>query len=78
MTESMIVWRSSGRIVRRLITSAETPIAASSSAACSAVWTPREYETIVTSVPSRSILHSPIGTVKSGPETAGETGKDMP
>ena len=42
---------SSGRIVRRSITSASIPDSASSSAASRLWWTPRIAETIVTSPP---------------------------
>ena len=42
------------------------------------VCTPREYETRVTSEPARSILHSPMGTVKSLSSTSGPMSKDMP
>ena len=56
---------SSGRSVRRLITSALTPIAASFSAASSANPTIFENAVIVTSVPSRSTLALPISITKS-------------
>mmetsp|Transcript_9279 Transcript_9279/g.36263 ORF Transcript_9279/g.36263 Transcript_9279/m.36263 type:complete len:211 (-) Transcript_9279:414-1046(-) len=57
--------RSRGRIVRRLITSAEMPLASSSLAASRATPTMRLNVTMVTSVPSRSTLALPISMTKS-------------
>ena len=64
-TLSMMVAVSSGRRVRRLITSASMPSAASRSAAFRAMPTMMPKATRVTAVPCRSILARPIGTMKS-------------
>jgi len=65
LTEATIVSTSSGRIVRRSITSAWMPASASASAARSARSTIRPKATIVTSAPSRSTFALPIGSTKS-------------
>ena len=65
LTDSTIVSMSSGRIVRRSITSASIPSSASFSAAFSARSTISEKAVMVTSPPSRRTLALPIGTTKS-------------
>ena len=62
-TDSSTVSSSSGLVVRRSITSTETPLPASCSAASSEVCTIRPSVTMVTSLPSRTTFASPNGTV---------------
>ena len=61
-TDSTTVAWSSGRRLRRSITSASTPAPASVSAAASASCTPRMTETMVTSAPGRTTRAEPIAT----------------
>ena len=56
---------SSGRRVRRSITSASIPSWAIFSAASSETWSILEYETMVTSLPGRFTSETPMGTRKS-------------
>lgn len=65
MTLSIIVSRSSGRILLKLITSQSIPYFSSSLAAYKENLTFREKATIVASFPYLIILALPIGNIKS-------------
>ena len=70
--------KSSGRMLRRLITSAWMPSFSRSSAAFSECCTPMVCETMVMSLPERSILALPIGSTKSSESDSGVMGKEAP
>mmetsp|Transcript_65201 Transcript_65201/g.153966 ORF Transcript_65201/g.153966 Transcript_65201/m.153966 type:complete len:211 (-) Transcript_65201:334-966(-) len=76
--DSRMVPMSSGRILRRLMTSALIPDAANASAASRATRTMREKATMVTSVPWRITLALPMGTVKSLDMTSSLTSNEVP
>mmetsp|Transcript_4739 Transcript_4739/g.6508 ORF Transcript_4739/g.6508 Transcript_4739/m.6508 type:complete len:240 (-) Transcript_4739:445-1164(-) len=77
-TDSMIVLRSRGRSVLRLMTSTLMPSSSSVLATSSDTPTIREKVTMVTSLPSRSTLACPMGTTKSRSLAASLSGKAVP
>ena len=78
LTDLLMASMSRGRILRRLMTSALMPSLASASAASRLCVTILLCATIVTSLPSRSTLHFPIGRRKLSDMASVDMGNETP